>query len=106
MILAQTTAPKVPEWPRDGNFLQGHPKPVFSEKVQRSDQGKFFKNRPKKSPRLKGPKALWRKQHYPLISMLLKCKDWKGFWRKQRLQKCPNGQLTTIFARSPKTRIF
>ena len=29
-------------------FLQGHPKPVFSVKVQRGDQGKFFKNRQKK----------------------------------------------------------
>ena len=58
-------------------FLQGHPKPAFSEKVQRGDQGKFFKNRPKSSPRLKGPKALWRKWHYPLISMHLKCKDWR-----------------------------
>ena len=66
-------------------FKQGHPKPAFSEKVQRGDQGKFFKNRPKSSPRLKGPKALWRKWHYPLISMHLKCKDWKRFWRKQRL---------------------
>ena len=55
MILAQTTAPKVPEWPRDGNFLQGHPKPAFSEKVQRGDQGKFFKNRLKGSPCLKNP---------------------------------------------------
>ena len=71
MILAQTTAPKVPEWPRDGNFLQGHPKPAFSGKVQRGDQGKFFKNRPKTSPRLKGPKALWRKLHSTLISMHL-----------------------------------
>ena len=42
-------------------FLQGHPKPAFSEKVQREDQAKFFKNRPKSSPRLKGLKALWRK---------------------------------------------
>ena len=75
MILAQTTAPKVPEWPRDGNFLQGHPKPAFSGKVQRGDQGKFFKNRPKSSHRLKGLKALWRKWHYPLISMRLKCKE-------------------------------
>ena len=24
-------------------FLQGHPKPAFSEKVRRGDQGKFFK---------------------------------------------------------------
>ena len=82
------------------------PKPAFSEKVQRGDQGKFFKNRPKSSPRLKGPKALWRKWHYPLISMHLKCKDWRRFRRKQRLQKCPNGQVMAILARSPKTRIF
>ena len=48
-------------------FLQGHPKPAFSEKVQKGDQGKFFKNRPEGCPRLKGQKALWRKWHYPLI---------------------------------------
>ena len=75
MILAQTTAPKEPKWPSDCNFLQGRPKPAFSEKVQMGDQGKFFKNRPRNSPRLKGLKALWRKWHYPPISMLLKCKD-------------------------------
>ena len=106
MILAQTTASKMPGWPSDGNFLQGHPKPAFSEKVQRGDQGKFFKNRPKSSPRLKGKKALWRKLNYTLIKMHLKCKDWRIFWRKQRLQKCPNGQVMAIIARSPKTRIF
>ena len=87
-------------------FLQGLPKPAFSEKVQRGDQKKFFKNRPKRFPRLKGTKALWRKWHFPLFSMHLKCKDWKAFWRKQWLQKCPNGQVRAIFARSPKTRIF
>ena len=54
-------------------FWQGHPKPAFSEKVQRGDQGKFFKNRPKRNPRLKGPKALWGKWHYRLISIHLKC---------------------------------
>ena len=89
MILAQTTAPKVPRWPSDGKFLQGHPKPAFSKKVQRGDQEKFFKNRPKSSPRLKGLKALWRKWHYPPISMHLKCKDWRRFWRKKRLQRVP-----------------
>ena len=74
-------------------FSQGHPKPAFSEKVQRDDQGKLLKNRPKSSPRLKGPKAFWRKWHYPLNSMLLKCKDWRRFWRNlyalivQRLEK-------------------
>ena len=67
-------------------FPQGHKKPAFSEKVQMGDQEKFFKNRPKTKSRLKGPKALWRKWHYPLISMHLNCKDCKRFWRKQRLQ--------------------
>ena len=89
MILAQTTAPKVPKWLSDGNFLQGRPKPAFSKKAQRGDQEKFFKNRPKKTPRLTGLKALWRKWHYRLISMHLKCKDWKRFWRKRRLQRVP-----------------
>ena len=87
-------------------FLQGHQKPAFSEKVQRGDQGKCFKNRPKSSHRLKGPKALWPKWHYPPISMHFSCKDWKTVWHKPRLQKCPNGQVMAIFARSPKSRIF
>ena len=80
-------------------FLQGHPKPEFSVKVQRGDQGKFFKNRKKSSPCLKGPKALWRKLNYTLIKMYLKCKDWRRFWREQRLQKWPNDQVMAIFAR-------
>ena len=87
-------------------FSQGHPRPAFSEKVQTGDQGKFFTNCPKSSPRLKGPKALWRKCHYPLISMHLNWKDWKRFKRKQRLKKCPNGEVMAIFGRSPKTHIF
>ena len=87
-------------------FSQRHPRPAFSEKVLRGDQGKFFKNRPKSRPRLKGPEALWRKWHYPLISMLLKGKDWTKFRRKQRLQKYPNYQVMAIFPRSPKIGIF
>ena len=50
---------------------QGHPKVPFSEKVQRGDQGKFFKNRPKSGPPFKNPTALWRKWHYPVIKMHL-----------------------------------
>ena len=89
MILAQTTAPKVPGWPSDGHFLQGHPKQAFSKKVQRADQEKFFKNRQKSSARLKGLKELWRKWHYPPISMHLICKDWRRFGGKKRLQTVP-----------------
>ena len=83
-------------------FLQGHPKPAFFEKVERGDQGRFFK----KSPRLKGKKGFWRKWHYPLISMHLKTKDWERLWPKKRLKECPNFQAMAIFAWSPKTRIF
>ena len=56
-------------------FSQGHPKRAFSEKVQREDQGKFLKNRPKSSSRLKGPKVRWHKWHYRVISIHLKCKE-------------------------------
>ena len=41
-------------------FKQCHPKPAFSEKVQMEDHRKFFKNRPKSSPRLEGLEALER----------------------------------------------
>ena len=84
-------APKVPEWPSYGNFCKVSQNPHFSENVQRGNKGKFFKNRPKSSPCLKGPIALFHKWHYPVISMHLKGKDWKRFWRKQRFQNCPNG---------------
>ena len=64
-ILAQTAALKVPEWPSYGNSRKVTQNPHFLKKCQ----GKFFKNRPKRCPRFKGPKALWRKWHYPLNSM-------------------------------------
>ena len=104
--MTQKAAPNSARMAKSLIFLQGHPKPAFSEKVQRGPQEKFFKNRPKRSPRLKGLKALWCKWHYPLNSMHLQCKDQRRFWRKTRLQKCPNGQVMEILARSPKTRIF
>ena len=48
---------------------QGDPKPAFSGKVQRGDQGKFLKNGTQSSLRLEGLKGLGHKWHYPLISM-------------------------------------
>ena len=105
-ILAQNAAPKLPEWQSYGKFGKVTLNQHFSEKEERGDQGKFFKNRQKNSPCLKGPKALWRKLNYSPIKMHLKCKDWRIFWRKRRLQKCPNCQVMAIFAWSPKTRIF
>ena len=60
-ILGQKSGSKSARLAKLWQFLQGHPKPAFSKKVQKMDQEKFLKNRPKSSPRLKGPKALWRK---------------------------------------------
>ena len=74
-ILAQNAAPKVPEWQSYGKFRKVTLNPHFSEKEERGDQGKFFKNRQKSSPCFKGPKALWRKLNYTVIKMHLKCKD-------------------------------
>ena len=100
--MAQTPAQNSARMAKSLRFSQGHSKPAFSEKVQRGYQGKFFKNRPRIRACLKRLKALWRKWHYPSISMLLTCKDWKRFWHIRRLQKCPNGQVMVIVARSPK----
>ena len=104
--MGQKRGPKSARKAKLWQFLRSHPKPAFSEKVQKRVQGKFFNNRPKRCLHLKGPKALWRKWHYPLNSMRLKCKDWKRFRRKQRLQRCPNVQVMAIFGRSPKVRVF
>ena len=77
--------PKTARMAKLWQFSRGHSKPAFSEKVQRGDQGKFFKNRLKSKPRLRGRKALLRKWYYPLIIMHLKGKVWRRFWLKQRL---------------------
>ena len=82
------------------------PKTRIFWKRERGEKDKFFKNRLKTSPRFKGLTALWRRLHYTLISMQLKLKDWRKFWRKRRIQNCLNGQFMAHFARLPKTRIF
>ena len=56
-ILGQNSGSKSARMTKLWQVLQGHPKPAFSEKVQKRVQGKFFKNRSKSSPRLKVLKA-------------------------------------------------
>ena len=94
---------RVPEWPSYCKFCKVNQNPHFLKKWKGGDQGNLFKDCPKSSHRLKGLKALWRKWHYPPISMLLKCKDYRRVWCKRRLQKCPNNQVMAILARSPKS---
>ena len=88
-ILAQNASPKVQECQSYGKFRKVTLNRHFSETLERGDQGKFFKTRPKSGPRFKRPKALWRKWHYPLICMHLNCKDWRKFWGKQAAPKGP-----------------
>ena len=70
-------------------IFERSPKTRIFLKVERGDQEKLFKNRQKSSLRLKGQKALWRKWHYPLISMRLKCKNCRRFWGKKAAPKVP-----------------
>ena len=62
-ILAQEVASKRARMAKLWQFSQGPPKPAFSVKAQTGEKGKVLKNRPKRSARLKGPKAHWRKWH-------------------------------------------
>ena len=82
------------------------PKTRIFSKSAKGGPREIFQKSPKRRPRLKDPKPLLRKWHYLSISMHLNCKDWRRFWGKQRLQKCPTGQDMAIFARSPECRIF
>ena len=88
-------------------FLQGHPKLAFSEKVQRGDQEKFFKNRPKSSHRLKDLKALWRKWHYLPISMLFKLQRLEKILVQKAAPKVPEWQSYGKFRKiHPKPAFF
>ena len=56
-IFAQKKRSKSARIAKLSQFLQGHSKPVFSEKVQRGDQDKVFKNREKVA-------LAWKAQQY------------------------------------------
>ena len=105
-ILAEATVPKPPEWKSYGNLRMVTQNPHFLKTCKGGTKGNFSKIAQKSSLRFKGPKALWRKWYYPLISMRLKCQDWTRSRCKKGLQNCLNGQVRAIFERSPKTRIF
>ena len=81
-------------------FLQGHPKPAFSEKVQRGDQGNFFKNRQKGSPRFKGPRALLK-----FVSTNT-AKTGEDFGAERLSKSARMAELWQISQGHPLTRIF
>ena len=86
-------------------FSQDHPKHAFSKKVQRGQQEKFFKNRPKRSPRLKGLKTL---AQIALSSgkYALKVKRLDKIWGKKAAPKVPEWPSYGNFFKVTRNRHF
>ena len=63
-------------------------------------------NAQKSRPTIGASKTPWRKWHYLVISMHLKCKHRATFCCKLRLQKCLYSRVMTNLARTPKSAIF
>ena len=105
-ILAKKPGSKSARMAKLWQFWQGHPKPACSEEVQRGDQEKFFKNRPKSSPGLKGLKARWRRKHYPLITILLKCKHRRNYGTKSGSKRARIAKLWQFSQGQPKLAFF
>ena len=83
-------------------FSRIHSKPAFSEKVQRGDQEKFFKNRSKSKPRLEGRKALLRKWYYPLILVHLRAKTGQDFGANSGFKSARMAKLWQFSQGHPK----
>ena len=105
-VFSQTAARKVEERPSYHIFCEVTQNPHFLKNCKGGTKGNFSKSAQESTLFLKRLIALWRKWHYPSISMLLTCKDWRRFWRIRRLQKCPNGQVMAIFGRRHNTPYF
>ena len=71
-----------------------------------SSKGGPRENRPKSRPNLAARETLQRKSGDPLISMRLKCNHRRTFWRKPRLQRCPQRWVLANLAKTPKSAIF
>ena len=102
MILALTTAPKVPEWPSYGNIRKVTQNLHFLKNSKGGTKGNFSKIAQKVALVLKGPKALWRKLNYTLIKMHLKCKDWRIFWPNSGPKSVRMGKLWQLSEGHPK----
>ena len=70
-------------------FSQGHTKPAFSEKVQRGDERKFFKNRLKSVPNLKDPKSTLAQMALSFIYYALKLERLDNIWTQKAAPKVP-----------------
>ena len=84
------------------NFAKTPKSEIFGD----SSKGGPRENGSKSRPTLRAPKSPRRKSGYLIISMRLKSNHRGAFWRKPRLQKCPQIRVITNFAKTPKSAIF
>ena len=95
-ILAQTAAPKLPEWPGYNIFCNVTQKPHFLKKCKGGTKGNFSKIAQKVA-------LVWKAQKHSggnniilyLVCTLTKTTG-EDFEANKRLQKCPNGQVMAI----------
>ena len=83
-------------------FKKGHPKPAFFEKVQRGHQGKFFKNRPKSGPPLKGQKHSAANGIILLLVCTYSAKTGKDFGAKSGSKRARMAKLWQFRQGHPK----
>ena len=74
-------------------FRQGHPKPAFSEKVQRGDEEKFFEV-PQKQPSLKRASSTMGEMALSSNKYAVKV---QGLEKIVAQEKAPKGHVMAIF---------
>ena len=84
------------------NFAKTPKSAIFGD----SSKGGPRENGSKSRPTLRAPKSPRRKSGYLIITMRLTFNHRGVFWRKPRLQKCPQIRVITNFANTPKSAIF
>ena len=87
-------------------FRQGHPKPAFSEKVQRGDQKKFFNNRPKSSPHSKTANSTLAQMALSSNQYALKVQRLDKILAHKEAPKVPEWPSYGNFRQVTQTRIF
>ena len=87
-------------------FLQRHPKPAFSLKVQGRDQGKFFKIAQKVALDSMGQQHSGTNGIILVLVCTYSAKTGEDFGENSGSKSARMAELWRFLARSPKTRIF
>ena len=87
-------------------FLQGHQKAPFSEKVQTGDKEKIFQKSPKKMPSLKSPKSTLAQMALSSNQYALKVQRLEMILAHKAAIKVPEWPSYGNFRQVTQTRIF